>query len=243
MARKSFKINGDFIVVGDIHGKPGVSLAKIEKEYSAVNNIFFLGDIGVGFTQHNYKPISKISKRMVGINPDATIWVLRGNHDNPSFYNLYHHKHQIETRYPNVKILNDFDTLEFDDGKTGIVIPGAVSVDRFMRYPGADWWKDEIPAYQLLDEVDGHFDYLFSHGGLFPLDVPVEKTSSIEIFKRYDHDLNKDLEEEKNFWLKVLEKYTPEKWFLGHFHFTHEESRGGTSIRYCNIDEVVKQDE
>lgn len=241
--RRNHRINGPFKCVGDIHGAPGVVLAEIENEIypkEKVLNYIFLGDVGVGFSEFNFGPLSKMSKRFAAIDSAITCYILRGNHDNPRYFRGAKLR-EIERRYPNIKVLSDFDTLEFDDGISGIVIPGAISVDRIFRREFKDWWSGEPPLYSELDNIeDGHYDFIFAHGGVEPsVFQETHKPGILSMAAKYDITLMDDIRAEHGFWERAIKKFTPVYVFIGHFHISHIQTKGLATLRYHDINEIV----
>ena len=82
-------------IVGDIHGEFDMLRNKI-KYYDLDNVILFqVGDFGVGFNYNNPVNILKENRQLLNINKflkkrNIFLYVVRGNHDNPLFFDGMH---------------------------------------------------------------------------------------------------------------------------------------------------------
>jgi len=97
-----------------------------------------------------------------------------------------------------------------------LVLGGALSIDRFLRTPGTNWWKqeywtdDEKNAISRLLENEKNFDYVLSHTGPSRINKAVNKVDIAYIPKKRDEvsALNEIIDE------KIICK----QWFCGHWH-------------------------
>lgn len=116
-----------------------------------------IGDGGWGFGNPSYAIdnakswLDKINKLCQKVNVNC--YLVRGNHDNPVVWS-------IPTVYSNVILVQDGDIGVFPNGKKVLLVGGGVSVDRYSRKEGIDYWKDEITSdFEIPEECD----FMFSH--------------------------------------------------------------------------------
>lgn len=220
--------NKNIYVVGDIHGHPRPMVADIEK-YDIKDSVFFLlGDIGMGFSGDHVGPAKFLNKE--GLKRNNFFYFIRGNHDNPESY-TGEIKEQNEKKFSNVKFLEDFEEIELEfNGKKGLAVPGATSIDRSIRVPGKSWWKKETINYKRIPELEGKkYDFVLAHTGPEPLYIKVDDTVE-EIAKRQDPFLLEDLKEERDAVDKIIELVKPAYWLNGHFHTYDDFYHNGVHV-------------
>lgn len=141
-------ITGPTWLVGDIHAEQGEFFHNVKEQNIRNSNIILLGDVGVGFElEPPEKFFGYFSKMLKARNNRA--YLIRGNHDNPSFWSDETKKH-IESKYENVTMLQQgFVNI---NGDLFYVYPGAVSIDRIIRTEGTWWFRDERVA--PIDKMD-----------------------------------------------------------------------------------------
>lgn len=208
--------NRNIYVVGDIHGYPRPFISDIEKLDLRDSIFFLLGDIGIGFNDDHTGPAKFLNAE--GLKRNNFFYLIRGNHDNPKSY-TGEIKAKNELKYSNVRYLEDFDEIEFEfNGKKGLVVPGAVSIDRSIRIPDKSWWENETIAYDRILELEGKsYDFVLAHTGPEPLYIKIDDTVE-RIARRQDPLLLDDLKKEHNSIDKIIEIVKPDYWFNGHFH-------------------------
>lgn len=201
-------LTGTVAFVGDIHGDLYDVSYQIEKLPSDVKNIIFLGDIGFGFFgdgQLENKFLKYIPKHI-------KIWLLRGNHDNPIYWEVKY----IVNPYPRLNFIKDCDVLNIN-GKRFLVVGGGISIDRDYRTGGKSYWSDEyvkLPDKNLLeDNIHG----IISHSGIKP---PVLEGSLHPLIENSSDEMKADLKREEDIFNTILTIAKPKEWFYGHFH-TH----------------------
>ncbi len=123
-----------------------------------------------------------------------------------------------EEEYPNLLFAKDGEIYDFD-GKKGIVIGGAYSVDKELRImSGMPWYASEQPSLairsyveaQLQKKCDWTVDYVLSHTCPRHLELT-------DLF--LDFITQKEVDKSTENWLSELhEKPHYEKWYFGHFH-------------------------
>lgn len=229
-------------IVGDIHGK----FLTFEKSMGDKKNSDFIlaGDVGLGLHTNNVYVdwMSQWNDELK--KDDNTIYLLRGNHDDPSFWN------DNKISFSNIILIKDYDVLRLKN-KNILCVGGAISVDRKYRKEGHTYWKEEefvlnedilnglkdinivvthsAPEFAFPRGYDTPFLKSFYYGDPeLRTDLMVERS---EISRMYNVLITKSLFKQNN------EIYA---WYYGHFHQKKEEYHNDIMFRLCNIGEIVE---
>ena len=165
-------------VVGDFHGRPkdylSAEIFPEQREMTKEDKVIQLGDFGLFFKN----PMTKNDEYWLKWLCDKPFEFLffRGNHDNKKL--IEQHCTWIE-KYDNTvgEIKTSHGSIYYlpagvytINDKRILVIPGATSIDRYLRTPEIDWWSDETLSIKEeekilneLDSVDWEVDYVLSH--------------------------------------------------------------------------------
>ena len=103
------------------------------------------------------------------------------------------------------------------EGKTFFTFGGAHSQDQYFRRIHIDWWPQEIPSEEEMEEgminlrrYGGKVDYIITHTA--PYEVLIA--------------LGKDIADEEEEFVHYLENISSEvsfkKWYFGHLHLDEE---------------------
>lgn len=210
-----------FYITGDCHR----DFKKVEvfcnyhntdkKDYMIV-----LGDAGINYflDKADRKLKDKLSKLPI------RFFMVHGNHEArpyelPSYREREWHGGSVyyEEEYPDLLFARDGDVYDFD-GKKGIVIGGAYSVDKEFRImAGMPWYASEQPSQEIRNYVEKQLrkygwtvDYVFSHTcprHLEPTDLFLDYINQDKVDKATEN------------WLSELHgKLHYKKWYFGHFH-------------------------
>ena len=240
-------------VAADNHGK----FEKLRFELNKIKNcvLIIAGDCGIGFRKEEEmdKSLKPLSEKCVKRN--INLIMVRGNHDNPYYYNT---KPLV---YPNFITIPDYSIVTV--GETNILcIGGAISNDRktrkfFDRQKLEDlmekekiseeeankrinrtYWADEIPFYneQILDEINKKniaITHVITHTSPdFCFRQGLEK---IKMLLMSDPPLEKDINESRkvltnvyNYLIKSGQKI--KAWTYGHFHESNKEIINGITF-------------
>ena len=227
------------IILGDLHGSYSNLRYEIDKYSIKDTLILQVGDFGIGFSPLHDDEIMKFNSNFFK-ERNIEMWVIRGNHDYPKFFDGKHD-------YENIKFLPDYSIREVNDHKI-LFVGGAISIDRKMRLNrmtvdaamgrnSPQYWYDE--GFVLdLDKVKDLKDITcvithnapnwaspFSTSGLYHLEEYFEKDPSLK------DCLIKERNDITQLFEYLLDNGNPiTKHYYGHYHRDDiSEYRGITS--------------
>lgn len=211
------------IAIGDIHGEFGkIQNGMVEIMESAGEPVNFVqvGDFGLGFERPK-----RDHDRLTTINhflkeKDSHLWVIRGNHDNPGFWEW-----GCGYQFSNIEFVPD-DYIRVIEGKTCYFAGGAVSVDRSRRTQGIDYWAGEIyNVKNLLRFVSDPIDILFTHDVYHPVSPFNTTSDTLKYWCDRDENLMVDIIQSqfvmKSLYEDVLKTNPNFSWYHGHYHESH----------------------
>jgi predicted phosphodiesterase len=220
------------VILGDIHGNFNLIVNFCRKNESKQPiNLIQLGDFGAGFSPDFLDDMEYLNEHLFEYN--VTLYVIRGNHDNPKFFNGKYN-------WSNLKLLKDYTVLDLE-GKKILLIGGATSIDRNHRTENISWWSDEIFRLDIkkikklkdIDIVVTHTTPNFAN--------PISLNSLVLLFAQDDSNLISDLtferSELKRLYDILSENNEIKHWFYGHFHNTNTEEYNNTTFNLLGIDE------
>jgi len=215
-------------VCGDIHGAFEEMVFKLNVQYGMTDTLLIIaGDCGFGFEKPGYyeQIFTKISRRLTKAN--NWIVMIRGNHDNPAYFQEQRIHHERFRCIPDYSIVTSC-------GHTVLCIGGAISIDRIYRLAvdsrphsaqTACYWADEIP---YLDE-----EALAEINDKYKVDIVVTHTSPsfCELFTKEglmgwakrDETLMEDCAQERAILDRIFNSlfeagHPLSRWYYGHFH-------------------------
>jgi len=216
------------LILGDIHGNFNFLKNQIHTKKITDCTIIQVGDFGIGFTykENDEQTLNSLNDFLKDVN--VTMLVIRGNHDNPSFFNG-------DYDYSNLKLLPDYTTLNLE-GNNFLFIGGAVSIDRTsrirenssnIRYGSRKrcYWDNETLVYEPeITKTLTDIDIIITHTAPDWCE-PNNKLgfgSFVEDWVKHDPKLITDLLFERNqmtnIFLDLKENNKIKKHFYGHFH-------------------------
>ena len=233
----------NIIVLGDIHARWGLVNDLINKKKPEI--ILQVGDFGFfphvhGETEkytvqtsqgwaYKYKTFDQYGLKM----QDTTLYWCDGNHENHA--DLIGRVKSGETEImPNVFYMPFGTTLTLEDGRIVLFCGGARSTDQYWRTEGVDWWpQEEITAKDLDKLPDTRVDIVISH--TTPDEFLMQMHNKGIITVDFTDPNQKDGSRQALSY--VLNKYSPELWYFGHFH--KQASGSFRSTRWFCIDMVA----
>jgi predicted phosphodiesterase len=235
------------LCLGDIHGNFNFLKHQIQTKKITDCTIIQVGDFGIGFTykENDEQTLNSLNDFLKDVN--ITMLAIRGNHDNPSFFNG-------DYDLSNLKLLPDYTTLNLE-GHNFLFVGGAVSVDRTERIKENSsnikygsrkrcYWDKEIFEYNrditknLID-----IDVVITHTApdwCYP-NNKLGFGKFVEDWAKYDSGLIGDLAFERNqmtnLFLDLYENNKVKDHFYGHFHKSKFETHNGVNHRLLDINE------
>lgn len=174
--------------------------------------------------------IMSVARILTG-NKDVQVYAIRGNHDNPAFWDR-------KTKFGKAAASVDSNFHFLNDGFIDInndlwlTLGGGVSIDRFtaQRVEGVSWWPGE--------EIDGSFDKPLPIG-YKSLTGILSHTGKLPAYAGYKHPsvnegyVAEALKREMEAIDSLAVRYSPTYWLYGHFHETWVRSIPGQMLFYC----------
>ena len=221
-------------ILGDIHGYSlgGFDHLKfLIKTRISDSNIIQVGDFGMS------NNIVLMTNTLIELNrllgeSGNKLYVIRGNHDNPAFWNGTH-------IYEHLELVPDYETRVIED-KTVLFVGGAISIDRVDRIKvGHPYWVDEVfvldedklKGVKGVDIVVTHSSPRFAFpqtiGGVVNNYIAGDPTLIQELgVERFDHTVMYDILKENN---DITD------WYYGHFHTNKLTLHEGVRFRVVGV--------
>ena len=223
----------NIVYIGDLHGNFAHIRWWLKQGHHKNITLIQVGDFGVGFKPNTEDYVLQALNKELG-ERESILLVIRGNHDNPLWFDGNHD-------YEFIKFLPDYTTMEID-GLNHLFIGGATSVDRTLRVEGVDYWKNEV-FIKDLDKVKDlkDIDVVVTHNA--PIFVePFGFNGLVVYYADKDSTLLDDLTKERNDITEVfdvLQKNNNIKYhFYGHFHYSTKNLVNGCNHIMLNISET-----
>ncbi len=225
------------VVCGDIHGDFEDMTYRSYCLYGMTDTLIIVaGDCGFGFYRPAYYEALYI--QLVRRLEKANNWVVfvRGNHDDPSYFD------GEKVNCNRLKAVPDYSVLNAC-GHTILCVGGAISVDRSLRWyqNRIVYWPDEGPVYdqERLEAISEVYDIdtVITHTA--PSFCEKISRAEIQNWLIKDIELLDDLKYERKAMDRLhaylIEHGHPlQQWFYGHFHESwYSEIEG---VRYHMLD-------
>lgn len=245
-----YEFNGakHMVVAGDIHGDFTQLVFKTSISKRLTDTLIIVaGDCGFGFQKPGYfeNQFMRCSTKLVKHNN----WIVfvRGNHDNPAYFD------GKQVNYERWKAVPDYSILKAC-GHTILCIGGAVTLERTWRetsehhhfHPANPlqpdlYWPDEKPVYdeQRLTEISKNYmiDTVVTHTA--PSFCEPKEKRSLADWTAEDPLLPADVAKERKVMDNIqaylyAHSHPVDQWYYGHFHQSwHDEIDG---IKYNMLD-------
>lgn len=252
--------NRDIVVCGDIHGEFNKLVYDMCVRYEMKDTLCIVaGDCGFGFEKRGYYDniVERNRKRME--ESGNRIVFVRGNHDNPAYFDGTVFSHDRFIAVPDYSIIRA-------GGHSVLCVGGGVSIDRMSRikankleerrqqlYGGSEdsvlpiayYWENELPVYdeaKLDDAIGCGFDTIVTHTAP-SFCQPVTK-DGVASWMSADSGLEADMDRERSVMDMIWNRMKsagklPGNWYYGHFHHTWESIIDGVAFRMLGISEMV----
>lgn len=224
-------------ICGDIHGELRTLVWEITVRRDIHNaDIIVVGDIGVGFG----KPggLKALYKRVENklIDWNVKIWCIRGNHDDPTYFDG-------SVQYSQLELLPDHKVVKIGNF-TIYPIGGGVTLDREKRLKINEryekygskrrvYWEGER-FETLTDNLPPKVDIIVSH--MAPLSFrPIPERPD-----RVDPDIWEEELWDRRYLDYVQSEVRSGYWFYGHYHKSYEGESGLTKYRGLDILELFE---
>jgi len=203
--------------IGDVHGKFKTYRKRIRNIPYSVQ----IGDMGVGFKKRVGDDLVNLANPPFDSMSKGTHYFIRGNHDNPAY--CRNHPCWIADG-------------TYMDGV--FYVGGGLSVDKYRRIEGLNWWPDEECSTEELYSIADRYrrirpNVVVSH------DCPATVAESIMEVNRAKHRLPSVT----RFALEsMFDFHQPKLWIFGHWHKNMRFSYRGTDficldeLSYVDID-------
>lgn len=241
------------VVCGDIHGDFTQLVHKCCVKYGMTDTLIVVaGDCGFGFEKAGYyetlyrkcdKQLSKANNWLV---------LIRGNHDNPAYFNLQ------PIRYQRWMTLPDYSVVKAC-GRTILCVGGATSIDRLWRISAKEYhlpnpddplspnvfWRNESPFFDkeklsMIDETCA-VDVVITHTS--PSFCELSSHQGLHDWAMRDESLMEDVKYERkvmdNLFKHLKENNHPLRhWFYAHYHQSWHAEIDGVQFNMLDIKEL-----
>lgn len=228
-------MNRPTLLVGDIHGEWGMLKERIDLLDICECTLINVGDFGIGF-KHKVKELRNMTKlNDFFVERDINFLAIRGNHDDPSYFQPPHFK---PLHLSNLTLLKDYTALEIN-GEKWMFIGGGESIDRCRRTGRRDWWKGE--SVDLQEDKLEKVDVLVTHAGCASVRNACPK-SNISSWLERDDTLQQRLDAEAIILDKIYSACDPSFSYNGHYHqhFKMYDCHPGGVVHSLDILEVAQ---
>lgn len=251
----SFPEAKSVVVCGDIHGDFNGLIGKLCLQYQLENTLLIVaGDCGFGFNEIGY--YKEVARRHRKRLHDSNNWVVfvRGNHDNPAYFDGKAINHKRFIAVPDYSIIQV-------DGFTILCVGGAISIDRQYRIKAWQQNKGRFPAPSDQDPLEPNYywenespildtEKLSVIGEKFKVDAVITHTapSFCELQSKLglaswclkDENLMEDVNVERATMDQLYQclkdaNHPISHWCYGHFHQSWHQNINGTFFKLLDI--------
>lgn len=244
MEIKKIKLEQNFdhlLFLGDIHGEYHWISYFLHNHDLHNILIYQVGDFKVGFHERQEKRLLNTVNNILQ-ERNCKVVVIRGNHDNPSYFK------EDKLNFSNIHFLSDYTILNVmikNIEKNILGVGGAISIDRVNHIKNDSWFADESVKYitdlSILNSIkDIHIIVTHTSPDFVS---PFALGTLAEKFAKKDRTLKADLIMEREKLSTMIDyliggnKETLTNYFYGHFHFSSVEEYKNVEFRCLAINE------
>ena len=236
------------VVCGDIHGDFHTLANKMCKQYQMTDTLLIVaGDCGFGFDKPAY--YEQVYNKDAGLLRKANNWIVfvRGNHDNPAYFNEERIAHKRWRTVPDYSVISAC-------GHNILCIGGAISIDRERRmkqqarYALAQtgyYWRDEAPIFSkdAIDSITIPIDTIVTHTA--PSFCEKQDHAFLHEWAEMDPTLLDDVAAERQTMDRIFEYIKQssnpvQNWIFGHFHESWTSFIDGIRFKMLDIMEFYE---
>lgn len=224
--------------IGDTHGN--FSYMEWIFQHHTKRNFIHVGDFGMIFggdegTKGAERVVYRLNEALK--NSKSILYVNRGNHDNPKFWN------ESEWSRSNIKFVPNYSVINIE-GKNTLFLGGALSIDR-LKSPKWKYFKDEVFVYDekkinKIMETVNQIDVVVSHTAP-EFCFPIEVNYLVLHYAETDPTLLSELKAERKLVGDVYRilntKFDIKRWVYGHFHQSNTMKYNNTEFTCMGVNE------
>lgn len=247
-------VNTPVYLVGDIHTNYKDFHSQLE-EINIKDSIFiFIGDMDFKNVNDSYNQFKTLDAELN--NRNIISYVIRGNHDNPIFWDRTSNEfHELWDKFKSFKPIDSKTELSIN-GNIGAIVPGAISLNRSLLEEGKNYWKagdfPEAPYdMENFGENRNKVDFIIGHSGPIYDKFLREDGNNHDNYLRFfieDKELSDDLKKEQDYFRAILRRYRPRRWYCGHYHISKNvkfvwdnwSDDGIINLRTVNKQEIIR---
>ena len=230
----SFPEAKTIIVSGDIHGDFNQLVFKLCIQYKLTDTLLIVaGDCGFGFEKKEYyeQMVRRNTKRM----NQANNWIVfvRGNHDNPAYFEGTTFSYKRFIAVPDYTILQACN-------HSILCVGGAISIDRNYRIN--EWNKRKYRVHSNESQENDISRNLYWQNEVPVYDAHCElfSKSNLNQWAENDSSLLKDVQSERKTMDMILhhlktDNHPVNHWYYGHFHQNWHSAIDGILYQMLDI--------
>lgn len=237
-------------LVGDLNNNYKKFKCQLEADENLKDCIFiFLGDMTFHDATSAFAQFGKLDAQLHERNIKS--YIIRGNHDNPELWDENKHLDLWNYKFKSFHRIGSNARITIN-GNKGIIISGAISLNREELIPGVNYWPErdgvDLPD-DIIDYGEGlkNIDFVIGHTGPVHNDIFKEQKTACEKYLK-DGFLVEDLEHEQKTLRSILRRYRPKRWYCGHYHIEKDtkyvwdnwSDDGVIHLRIINKQQIVR---